>query len=341
MSTQCIRYTFKDIENVIFNGFQYNLQDRVIQIIQELEQELGSSPDPSVKPTHSVRKTHDGMSSDRRHSHDKKRSDYGHNKGSKSGGKELTNTDWDALRSFKATKMETKEGVEKNINDIRILLNKITNKNYETQKDLIIASIKKFMDNCNDSENKSDDVAKLSKVIFDIASTNKFFSEIYANLYKELISVFHIFSDILNDYIVQFKHTIDHIYYANPDVDYNAYCNYIKINDNRKATSMFIINMCKNGTIDSKNIVEILDYFVNKSLEYILLENKANEIEEITENIYLIVTNSMSFLEKNDAWEETIMPNIIRISQMKLKEHPSLTNRILFKYMDIIDSIEI
>jgi hypothetical protein len=25
---------------------------------------------------------------------------------------------------------------------------------------------------------------------------------------------------------------------------------------------------------------------------------------------------------------------------MKIKEHPSLTNRIIFKYMDIIDSLE-
>jgi hypothetical protein len=340
MATQCIRYTFKDIENVIFNGFQYNLQESVVQIIQKLEQELSVSAEPTVKVTH-MRKTNDASSYDKhRHTNDKKRNDYS-NKTSKTGGKELTNTDWDALRNFKATKMETKEGVDKSINDIRILLNKITNKNYETQKDLIITSIKKFMDNCSDSDTKTEDISKLSKVIFDIASTNKFFSEIYANLYKELISIFHVFADILNDYIVQFKNTIDHIYYVNPDVDYNAYCSYIKINDNRKATSMFIVNMCKNGTLDSNKIIEILDYFVNKSLEYILLENKANEIEEITENIYLIVTNSMSFLEKNSAWEDTIMPNIIRISQMKLKEHPSLTNRILFKYMDIIDSIDI
>ena len=51
------------------------------------------------------------------------------------------NAKWDKQPAFKATKMETKEGIEKQINDIRILLNKLTDKTYETHKEAIIQKI--------------------------------------------------------------------------------------------------------------------------------------------------------------------------------------------------------
>jgi len=92
------------------------------------------------------------------------------------------------------------------------------------------------------------------------------------------------------------------------------------------------------------NCLIILHYFLQKSLEFIDTENKINEVEEITENIFLIVSNCHEFFdessEKTQLWKDTILPIIIQISQMKLKEHASLSNRFLFKYMDIIDSLE-
>ena len=44
---------------------------------------------------------------------------------------------WGATQKFKTTQITTKEGVEKDINTIRVLLNKLSNKNFTIQKDLI------------------------------------------------------------------------------------------------------------------------------------------------------------------------------------------------------------
>ena len=44
--------------------------------------------------------------------------------------------DWNAVRNFKATDIVKAVGFEKELNDIRCLLNKLSAKNYETQKDL-------------------------------------------------------------------------------------------------------------------------------------------------------------------------------------------------------------
>jgi hypothetical protein len=53
--------------------------------------------------------------------------------------------DWNKMRQFKNTKVENKEGIEKNFSDIRALMNKLSSKNYETQKGEIFAQLSLIM----------------------------------------------------------------------------------------------------------------------------------------------------------------------------------------------------
>jgi hypothetical protein len=51
-------------------------------------------------------------------------------------GKKMVDEDWENIRKtivFKPNKIVAKEGIEKIVNDIRVALNKISVKNYETQ----------------------------------------------------------------------------------------------------------------------------------------------------------------------------------------------------------------
>jgi hypothetical protein len=81
----------------------------------------------------------------------------------------------------------------------------------------------------------------------------------------------------------------------------------------------------------------------------ILIEtkDKLNEVEEITENIHIIIANIFSYIqstiteEHHTIWKNTLLPQLIVISQMKIKDFPSLSNRVIFKYMDIIDITKI
>jgi hypothetical protein len=327
MATE-LYYDLNDFKQFLFEGFQYSLPEDVLNNIKYLESEL-----QIVDNNENVKKTIDKQDGE----HYKKK---GENKNRNYHSKEITNKDWELIRNFKSTKIETKEGIDKKINDIRVLFNKISNKNFQQQKALIISFIETFLSNKTDEQ--PDEIDKLSKSIFDIVSTNKFFSELYAELYVELIQHFPIFQKILDDFIVTFEHSIDNIHYIDPNVDYNGYCNYTKINDHRKSITLFIVNMFKKKIVKEEVILDILDYFVKKSVEYIDIENKINEIEEITENIFIIISNSgLQFaFSDSEKWKENILPSIIKISQMKLKEHVSLSNRIIFKYMDIIDSMD-
>ena len=329
-------YTLSDIEAFIFGGKVFTLPENVSNIIKKLENELQVTEIP--EPLTNIKKVDKPYENNDKKKHVfVKKSDSRY---SKPNNKEVSGEDWEAIRNFKSTKIETKEGVEKEINNIRILFNKISPKNYETQSVLIIEAIQQFLTNTENSETRETDMTGLSKAIFDIVSTNKFFSELYADLYKKLMENFAIFGDLLLNHILNFKHTIDTIYFVDPNKDYDGYCNYTKINDNRKALTMFIINMYKKKALSKDTIVEILNYFLSKSIQYFDEPNKSNEVEEITENIFIIILNAQSQLSTEPEWKDSLLPMIITISQLKIKEHISLTNRVVFKYMDIIDSLD-
>lgn len=249
-----------------------------------------------------------------------------------------------STENFKTTKInETKDGsIEKKINEMRVLLNKISSKNYSTQKDVIIESIRDSFSQPGFDEHV------FVKCIFDIISSNKFLSDIYAQLYKELIligsierrnveddttlviDVGIIFFQFVISFFCVFRSSIDEIHYVDHNDDYDGFCNYTKINDQRRALTTFFVNLVKYEVIKVELLEETLDCFLNKSLQYIDEKDRINEIEEITENIFIIV----SFLKKECS--KSAIEKIKNISSMKAKEKSSLSSRIIFKYMDIV-----
>ena len=82
------------------------------------------------------------------------------------------------------------EGIEAQIDDIRIRLNKLTSNNYESLSKEIINYIKK------DIETNNDILEYVGKSIFEVGSMNSFWSKIYARLFNDLILSFPIMKDI-------------------------------------------------------------------------------------------------------------------------------------------------
>jgi len=300
MTSIAKRYNIDDYSNIIFDN-TYVLPNEVTTIIQELATILNISTTSIIVPEKTHRKDRN-----------------------KDRNKEHTQESWDTLRSFKSTVIEKKEGIEKIISDVRICLNKMSTKNYEKNRDTIIQYI-------NDNQSHIKDIAQ---AIFDIASTNKFFSELYAELYKELIQYFNEFQIILNDFILNYVDTMTQIEYANPTDNYDKFCIYNKKNDARKASSTFIVNLVKKNVIDVNVLISIIcqiEVILCDSIEQV---NKINEVEEIVENLYLLITDSMSYIKKSDI---DVFASIKQISQYKPKDKTSISTRAIFKCMDIID----
>jgi hypothetical protein len=301
-------YHLNDFHSIMFDNYQYKLPETIQSIITDLTLKLGITN--SIKKSDKMEKIHKIKSNPK------------------------IEENWEHIKPFKATVIiENKEGSEKIINEIRICLNKISAKNYETNQSKIIELMDSLVEN-------SDELEKIANIIFDIASTNKFFSEIYAELYKSLIEKYEIFRTILKLFLEKFTDSMKNIYYIDQTIDYDAFCKYNKMNDARKATSVFIVNLVKKNIIEKEVLLKLINEIQTDLLLLINEENKVNEVDEITENIYLLVSESHSIMKDKEDWNEKIIHNIQTLSQCKAKECKSLSSRAIFKYMDMMDKVK-
>jgi len=246
----------------------------------------------------------------------------------------VSNESWSMLRDFKPTVIiEHKDGLEKLVSEIRGALNKISLKNYDTNSKLIIEKLHEIQN----QSNTTDEIKKMATNIFEIASTNKFFSEIYANLYKALMAEFpDIFTSILDVCIQGFTELLKTIQYVDQTTNYDDFCKYNKENDKRKATSIFITNLVKVGVIPVSTILYLINELHDILNQYIKETNKLNEVEEITENIYLLLTNNHEILKES---VQELKTKMHVLSQIKAKEYPSISSRAIFKFIDIIEKM--
>lgn len=246
---------------------------------------------------------------------------------------------WEQVRDFKPTKItETLNSFDKILNDLRISLNKISNKNLDLHKSQIEEKIDNVLNNLNTNENLNE----LSRIVFDISSTNQFFSILYATLYKDLIKKYVFLKDNLNTYINEYKESLKNIKYIEPDKNYNDYCNYNKINDKNKSITLFLINLAKLDILDFSTIEEIVVFLQNRILENNNEKNYVNENEEYIEVLYIIITSNIA-KSFNKAWNESVISNVEGISNIKSNDNNgylSISSRAKFRCKDIIEFLQ-
>jgi hypothetical protein len=261
--------------------------------------------------------------------------------------KNVVSEEWKALKaSSTVVKTTCKEGIEKDMNELRMILNKITNKNYDTQKDHILDLIKKcqiHQDIINNDSKESEDIStdtsymnKIGQFIFDIASTNKFYGEVYAELYQALIQEYRIFEIILQEFVQSFQTMIKKIEYADPNVNYDAYCEYIKLNDKRRATTSFLAILMNRSVLSETTILDFIQHFQHSLNIYVNKEGHEDEVNEITELLYLLILLSKDCLQNHPTWKDEIIPEVISYSNKKAKDYQSLSSRSIFKFKDIL-----
>ena len=180
---------------------------------------------------------------------------------------------------------------------------------------------------------KKEQLARISTYIFDIASTNKFYSEVYARLYKDLIVKFNTFDENITPFLAQYIGGFTNIEFIDSNVDYDKYCDNNKANDKRKALSAFVVNLMKQDILQKKEVFDIILDLQRQTFEYICRDDLTHVVDEITENVFIMITAIKNAAD--DVQWEKIMENIGTLSKYKAKDYPSLSSRALFKYMDM------
>ena len=341
MTKNIMKYTLEDFNNITFKGFTFHFPEDTLKIISEIALEVGS-PTYVKTPVFQQRESPikiDNMINDM----DKK--NMGSNRrrrGARS--TEIVNADhWETIRTFHTTKIEHKKGIETKIDLLRCNMNKLSDKNYNDIKDKIIENI----DNIFNDTTDNDEILKIVTIIFEIASTNRFYSKIYADLYTELIKKYDIMMNVFENNFNQFLSLFDVIEYVEPNVDYDKFCKINKDNERRKALSSFFINLMNNNVITEIKIVNIIRNLMNQIYLFIHESGKKNEVDELTENVAILYNKKLfkcDKLENNNCKVDydlidnmTITEIIEKLAHSKTKNYLSLTTKSIFKFMDLIE----
>ena len=326
------QYSITDYDDITNAGFICNLSQETLDIISKLSEQVGA---PTYIKTPIFLKKEN-------------RSIGGGGSGSGIGGgsgfkkmknkpSEITDDDWEAIRAFQTTQKHVSEGIQKNVENIRGYLNKITDANEAAMTKDIKNEISQLIEHDTSTEN----MMKIGYSIFNIASSNSFYSALYARLFKSLMDDYDIFKNIFEDNFKEFMNLFESIEFVDPKKNYDKFCEYTKTNDKRRAMSLFVVNLMINHIIDENEIIEIIKQLQALILNYLRKPEKSNEVEELTENLSIIVLKSKSYLDKGEnksAWESIIKDiEFITILKPKMKEYPSITNKTIFKHMDIFE----
>ena len=133
-----------------------------------------------------------------------------------------------------------------------------------------------------------------------------------------------------------YEKLVDEYVYIDEKVDMDGFFNMNKANDKRKATAMFIVNLMKLNAVDQIVIIEIINTLFNRILSNMHTVEKSKEIDEITENLYILVSNSKRILEPMEEWNTRILPIIQLLTNPNTKrDNAGITSRAAFKYMDM------
>ncbi len=302
MTTSALKYTLNDVETIKFEGFDFVIPDVTLAFISELTKHVGS---PSyIKTPIFKKKTVD-----------------------------KPQENWGAVRNtFQATKIEQKQGLELQIDLIRSHLNKISDKNYIDYRNKIIDIFDELVVNNISSEN----MMRICSSLFEIASNNRFYSKLYADLYSDLINKYDEMNVIFENSLGSFMCLFDKIEYVDPVVDYDAFCKNNKDNERRRSLSAFFVNLMYNKIISKDKLVSLLVILLTQVYTFIKLENKKNEVDELTENISLLFKKE--FIDTDIQIEGMpLITSMEHLAKSKSKTYASLSNKSIFKYMDILE----
>ena len=315
--TQTMKYTLQDFMNITFNSFDFSLPDKTMELINNLSCQVGS---PTYIKTPLFQKR------------DMKDENMLNFKKKKSNVRDFE--DWETLRSFQTTKLEQKVGIDVQIDLIRSYLNKMTDRNFVEIKNKITELLDKLIEDGIEQE----DITKIGENIFEIASNNRFYSKLYADLYSELIKKYEImkilFENSLNTYMELFV-TIE---YIDASEDYDKFCKINKINESRKSISNFFVNLMMNDIIPQEVINNLIVSLFKQIYNFIYIDNKKNEVDELVENVCILYRKEVVEKFNSQVVDDLNVFEIIdKLAKSKSKNFPSLSNKSIFKFIDLVE----
>jgi hypothetical protein len=312
MTEVILQYTFQDFESIKDDGFSIELPDNTIEIINKIAEQVGSQgyiKTPFFKKNKKKSKQPIDPSI-------------------------LENM---TFKNYNKTEEEPIT-IETFASIIKSSLNKLSKSNYDKLYEIICDNMNKIIDITE--ENDEEPFVNICNYIFEYATSNKMGVEMYAKLYICLMEKYPILRIMFDKKFANYITMFNKIEQKDPKInDYNHFCNIQLINQKRRVFSLFIIELYKYKIVEIDNIINIIISLQTDLLYSINWNNESSKCEEISENISLFISKMYTDLLTHKSWEN-IEDNIMSVKNSSVKDHISMTNKIKFKHMDMLDAIK-
>jgi hypothetical protein len=208
----------------------------------------------------------------------------------------------------------------------------MTDANFDNNSKIIITLLESIME-----KSSQEDILKVFNEIFEIASNNRFYSKLYADLLSQLIYKYAVMKSIFEKNFNKFLELFSNIEHANADEDYDKFCKVNRDNERRKSLSTFFVNLTANEIISKEKLLDLFIQLLNQVYTFIKLENKKSEVDEIAENLSILYNRNLVENCDEEIDGKTLNEVIKELAACKAKTYPSLTSKTIFKFMDILE----
>jgi hypothetical protein len=350
MTTQMQKYNLQQVNAILFAGFEYIIPDETINMFNFLTAQIGSSAfvNSNVFQKREVKEAKDDHSSGHSlghssgHSLDQGfKSDRRKRKGNK--GMEVSNEDWDSIRSFQTTKIEQKSGLDALVDKLKLAMSKLTKDKYLLIRDQIIGVLNEIVEAEQDPDIL---IERIGNIMLDIVLSNKTLLKLYADLYSDLLGSYAWLRQSIDNHFTSYLDLFKEMKYYDPDKDYDKFCDMNVTNEKRKLTSQLFVYLALNGLLPRLSIYELLISLLRTMSEYINLPDKKFEVDEITENMAILFNKEIikTVEDAADYDEDLYIINGLNIIELitvfaksKAKDFKSLSNKSIFKCMDLVE----
>ena len=336
LSNKSNKYTLDQVNAILFAGFDYTIPEESINILNYLTTQIGSNAFITSNVYKKKEKIVVSDVGDQGFKMDKRKK-----KGNKS--MEVFTEDWDTIRSFQATKFEQKSGIYALIDKLKLSMSKLTKDKYLLIKDQIMEVLYEIIELEPDTDILRETIGN---TMFDIVLSNKTLLRLYAELYTDLIGNYAWLRQSIDNYFIKYIDLFKDMRYFDPDTDYDKFCDMNVVNEKRKLTSQLFVYLSLNGCLSKTSVYEYLVVLLKMMSEYIHQPNKKFEVDEITENIAILFNKDIiRSVEDSDDYDEdsyiidglSIMELITVFAKSKAKDYKSLSNKAIFKCMDLVE----
>lgn len=217
--------------------------------------------------------------------------------------------------------------MERDEQDIKLKLRSIMNKVTPQRKKEIIQIVMSELMHMN-----TDLQEEVFQLIFDICSKNRFYTDMYASIYIELMCTYKSLKDVLyrktKEVIIETKA----LKMINPDSDYDEFCVQNKHKDEMKSIISFFISIMAQSS--DKDIIHEIFYCMLDIIRDNKEQLESFVLGEFIEYIHIMIEQQSEYVMKMTDIKNALVEYI----QLE-EERKSLSMRYRFKLLDMKDKI--